>query len=122
MNQPWWASVVQWTLWGILMALVMGWVGRSRFKARPQSDSRRLVHPPSTLIIGLVGLLFFAGLAIISNIFSNKTTTWWTTTIFIGFALLSLPMVADYFLARHEISEDGLSYGRLTGPRGYLKW
>lgn len=122
MNEPWWASAVQWTVWGILMALVMGWVARSRLKARPQADSRRLVHPPSTLIIGLVVFVFFAGIAVVSNVFASKTTTWWTTATFIGFALLSLLMVADYFLARHEISENGLSYGSLTGRRGYLMW
>jgi hypothetical protein len=122
MHRPWWGPVVQWTVWGILMALVMGWVARSRVKARPHSDPRRLVHPPSTLIIGIVVFLFFAGIAIISNVFPNKTVTWWTTTIFVGFALLSLPIVADYFLARHDVSEEGLSYGRLTGHRGYLKW
>jgi hypothetical protein len=104
------------------MALVMGWVARSRVKPRPHSESQRLVHPFSTLIIGVVGFVFFAGLAIVSNVFANKTVTWWTTTIFVGFALLSLPMVADYFLARHDVSEEGLSYGRLTGRRGYLKW
>ena len=122
MNQQWWSPIVQWTIWGVLMAIVMGWVAKSRLKTRPSSDSRRLVHPPSTLIIGLVGFLFFAGIAVISNVFSNKTTTWWTTTIFVSFALLSLLMVADYFFARHNVSEEGLSYGRLTGSRGNLKW
>jgi len=81
-----------------------------------------LVHPPSTLIIGVVVFLFFAGIAIISNVFPNKTVTWWTTAGFVGFALLSLPLVADYFLGHHQLSEEGLSYGRLTGRRGYLKW
>jgi hypothetical protein len=68
------------------------------------------------------GVLFFAGIAIISNVFPNKTVTWWTTAGFVGFALLSLLMVADYFLGHHQVSEEGLSYGRLTGRRGYLKW
>jgi hypothetical protein len=81
------------------MTLVMGWVARSRFKARPHSDSQRLVHPPSTLIIGVVVFLFFAGIAIISNIFPNKTVTWWTTAVFVGFALLSLLMWLTIFLA-----------------------
>jgi hypothetical protein len=31
-------------------------------------------------------------------------------------------MVADYFLGHHHLSEEGLSYGRLTGRRGYLRW
>jgi len=122
MDKPWWGPAVQWTVWGILLTLVMCWVARSRFKARPHSDSRQLVHPPSTLIIGVVVFLFFAGIAIISNVFPNKTVTWWTTGGFVGFALLSLLMVADYFLGHHQVSEEGLSYGRLTGRRGYLKW
>ena len=31
-------------------------------------------------------------------------------------------MVADYCLGHHHLSEEGLSYGRLTGRRGYLRW
>lgn len=122
MDQSWWGPAIQWTIWGVLMSLVMGWVAKSRLKVRPQSDSQWLVHPPSTLIIGIVGLLFFTGIAIISNVFPNKTVTWWTTTIFVGFALLSLVIIAHYFVSRHEVSEEGLHYGRLTGRRGYLKW
>ena len=117
-----WIHIVQWTIWGILMTIVMGWVARSRLKTRPPSDLQRLVHPPSTLIIGLGGFLFFATIAVISNVFANKTTTWWTTAIFVGFALLSVPMIADYFRASHIVSEEGLNYGRLNGARGNLKW
>ena len=54
-------------------------------------------------------------------VFPNKTVTWWTTVVFVGFALLSLAMVAAYFLGHHQVSEEGLSYGRLTGRRGYLR-
>jgi len=117
-----WGPVIHGVIWTILMTLVMGWVARSRLKRRPQADSRRLVYPPSVLILGTVGFLFFAGIAIASNVFPNKTVTGWTTSIFAGFALLSLVMIADYFVALHHVSEDGLSYGRLTGRRGYLKW
>ncbi len=122
MNQPWWVPVLQWTIWGIVMALVMGWVAKSRHRPRPESEARRLVHPPSTLIIGLIGFAFFFGIAVISNVYANKTTTTLTTSVFLGFAALSLIMVADYFLARHEVSNEGMNYGRLTGKRGSLKW
>src|SRR6266404_6950925 len=122
MDQLWWGTAVQWTVWGILETLVMGWVARSRFKTGPHSDSQQLGHPPSTLIIGVVVFIFFAGIAIISNVFPNKTVRWWTTAVFVGFALLSLLMVADYFLGHHQLSEEGLSYGRLTGRPGYLRW
>jgi hypothetical protein len=118
-----WTTALQWGFWGVVMALVMGWLGRSRFRARPTSDARKLAHPPSTLIVGLICFGFFAGIAIVSNVFPNKTTTWWTTAVFFGFALLSAPMVIDYFMAKHEVSDEGLSYRQLlVGARKYLRW
>lgn len=122
MDQSWWSSIIQWTLWGILMAVIMGWVARSRFRVRPQSDAQWLFHPPSTLIIGIVCFVIFAGIAIVSNVFPNKTVTWWTTATFVGFALLAVLMIADYFLSRHQVSDEGMNYGRLSGPRRSLKW
>jgi len=104
------------------MFIVMGWLGRSRFRARPVSEARRLVHPPSTLVIGLICFALFAGLAVVSNVIPNKTTTWWTTSVFVGFALLSVPMVSGFFLQEHGISQEGLAYRSLTGVRKYLRW
>jgi small-conductance mechanosensitive channel len=116
------SSRLQWTLWTIIMSLIMGWVARSRQRPRPARYVRRLQHPPSTLTIGLAGFLFFAAIAVISNMFANATTTWLTTTVFVGFALLALPILGDYFAARHEVSEEGLRYGRLFGTGGHIRW
>src|SRR5438874_3359859 len=115
-------SWLQWTFWAIIMSLIMGWVARSRRQPRAAEYARRLQHPPSTLIIGLVSFLLFAAIAVISNVFANATTSWKTTTIFVGFALLALPILGDYFAARHELSEEGLRYGRLVGSGGYMRW
>jgi hypothetical protein len=104
------------------MAAVMGWVAKSRNRSRPVSEKRRLVHPPSTLIIGLAGFSFFFGIAVVSNIFANDTTTPITTAVFLGFAVLFLVIVADYVLARHEVSHEGMKYGRLIGKRGSFNW
>jgi hypothetical protein len=122
MDKSWWASAVQWAIWGVLMALVMGWLARSRLKKRPAVEARRLEHPKSTLIVGLVTFLFFAAIAVISNVWANKTTTWWTTAVFVGFALLGLYVVAEYLRARHEVAGEGMAYSRLFGPRGHLRW
>jgi hypothetical protein len=55
-DRPLWTTALQWTLWLLIwlliMSVVMGWLGRSRFRVRPTADVRRLAHPPSTLIIG----------------------------------------------------------------------
>jgi small-conductance mechanosensitive channel len=122
MDQPWWAHVLQWTLWGIAMAFVMGWVAKSRHRSRPESEARRLVHPPSTLIIGLVSLAFFSAIAAIATFCADKTTALPVTALFLGFAALALVIIAEYFRAWHEVSDEGMNYGRLTGKRGSLKW
>jgi len=116
-NRVW----LQWMLWGLLMGLVMGWVARSRSRPRHAGSAQRLQHPLSTLVIGLACFLLFAVIAVISNVFANATTSWKTTTIFVGFALLALPILGDYFAARHELSEEGLRYGRLVGSGGYMR-
>ena len=73
------------------MAVVMGWVARSRFAKRPDSDVQSLRHPRSTLAIGVVGALFFFGIAVVSNtVGKNDTATIWTTLGFIFFGLASL--------------------------------
>jgi hypothetical protein len=117
-NRVW----LQWMLWGLLMSLVMGWVARSRSRPRPAGSSQRLQHPTSTLVIGVACFLLFAAIAVISNVFANATTSWKTTTVFVGFALLALPILGDYFAARHEVLEEGLRYGRLVGSGGYMPW
>lgn len=123
MQREWWLSIIQWGLWGLAMSLVMGWVARSRLRTRPKDDSWTLHHPMSTLAIGVVGAAFFFGIAIVSNtIGKNPTSTIWTTITFVFFGGMSLPMVADYFFARHKVSEFGIDYGRMLGQRGSLAW
>lgn len=122
MKDAWWIPFAQWTLGAVVMTAVMGWLSRSRLPPRPLAQARRLVRPRSTLVLGLVGVSFFGGIAVLSNVYANKTTTWRTTAIFVGFALMSAAMIADYFFARHQVSEAGMGYGRMLGARGYLRW
>ncbi|MGN7876962.1 PH domain-containing protein [Roseateles sp. 22389] len=123
MQDTWWQSLVQWTLWGAAMALVMGWVGRNRLKPRPEAEAQLLRHPISTLVIGVIGAVFFFGLAIISNtVGKNPTATVWTTLCFISLGLMSAPMILDYIYGRHQVSEDAIAYGRLLGRRGVMRW
>jgi hypothetical protein len=117
-----WMTALQWTLWLAVMAMVMGWLARNRLRARPAADARRLVHPLSTLIVGLVAFAFFAGLAVVSNVVPNKTTTWWTTAVFVGFALLALPLVSGFFLEQHDVSDQGLAGRTFAGVRKHVRW
>jgi hypothetical protein len=121
-DRPWWLDALQWTIWGVVMALVMGWLGRSRLRRQVQTESGVLRHPRSTLIIGILCFGFFTALTVLSNMFPNNTATWWTTAIFVGFALMSAPMVIEFFVVRHKVSDEGLAYRKLSGQRGFLRW
>lgn len=123
MNREWWIPIVQWTLWGLVMALVMGWLARSRMRERLGSERQLLVHPTSILVTGIVGAVFSFGLAIVSNtIGKNETTTIWTTLVFVAFGLLGVALIADYIFTRYRVSEEGMEYGGMFGQRGVLQW
>ncbi|MFM9835502.1 MAG: hypothetical protein ACKVOA_05310 [Methylophilaceae bacterium] len=122
MSYPWWRYVLQVCLWLIAMALLMGYLSRSRLKSSKAKNGKNLFHPNSTLVIGAVCFVFFAGITILSNVYSNKTTSVWTTATFVSFAVIAVVVIADYFLARHEVSELGINFGKMTGLRGYIKW
>jgi TPR repeat protein len=118
----WWRRLAPRALLGIAVALFIGWAARRRVTRPTGTAAVRLHHPANALIVGLLAFVFFGSAAIISNVFPNPTTTWWTTTIFVGFAALSLPLLLDYFLTWYDVSADGLDYGRLMGGRDHLKW
>jgi hypothetical protein len=121
-DRAWWVTTLQWTLWGVLMAIVGAWLNRSRMRRRSASAERRMVHPVSTLLIGALCVAFFGGITIISNAVPNPTTTWWTTTFFVGFALMGAPLVFMFFIEAHEISEDGIAFRNFAGVRKHLRW
>ena len=122
MDSSWWTVILHVVLWTLLMGLVMGWVARSRNRTQPTTEADLLVHPKSTLIIGLVGFVFFLGIAVISNVYGNETSTVFTTAIFLSFALLSTLMIIEYAQVHHRVSEQGLNYGRLLRSRRHLYW
>ena len=121
-QREWWVYLVQWFVFGIVMLIVAAWLNRSRLRVRSSSEARNLVHPRTTLISGVVCFLFFIALAIWSNLSDNPTANVWTTAGFLGFALMGVPVIADYFFARHEVDETGMRYGRMFGQRGSFSW
>jgi hypothetical protein len=122
MSHSYWASIIQWTSIALLIPITLRWLARGRMKERTAEEYRLLRLPIGILIIGLTCFLVFSAGAIVSNVFSNQTTIWWATVIFLGFALLGLYLVASYFFERHEVSEHGLTFGRVFRKQGYLNW
>lgn len=107
----------------IVTGLVMGGLAKARLRKRPALEARKLVPPKSLLVIGLLPIAFFLGIAVISNtVGKNSTTSIWTTLAFIAFAALGLPVVSEYYFARHEVLADGMAYGGIFGKRGRFTW
>jgi hypothetical protein len=121
-TRPWWATVLQWGLWAVAMAVVMGWMARARSRPRAPQAAHTLAHPPSTLVIGLVCTGFFLVLAVWSFLLPGKTGSPLISLFFLGFAALGAPLILDYWKARHALTSDGLRYGKLLGGGGQARW
>lgn len=117
------ASVIQWVIWGVIMALVMGWLSRSRSRARAPSQAGVLVLPTSILIIGIVSVVFWLAIVVISNtVGKNSTSTLGTTFIFCLFCVASVPLITSFYLSRHRVSQSGMDYGEMFGARRTFAW
>jgi hypothetical protein len=119
---PWWAVAIQWLAWWLLVALVLGWLARTRLSERPQSDHLVLEHPRSTLVIGMVCSGFFLALAFLSWAFPGKDGSGTISLTFLGFAALGVPIIAEYFRVRHRLDPGGLRYSPLISRSGFLPW
>jgi hypothetical protein len=114
-TRPWWATALQWTLWALVMGAVMGWLARTRARARAPQEAHTLTHPRSTLVVGLVCTAFFLVLAFWSALLPGKTGSPLVSLFFLAFAALGVPLILDYRNARHVLTPDGLRYGKLLG-------
>ena len=121
-DRPWWATVLQWTIWALVMAAVMGWLGRARMKARPTTEAGTLRQPVSMLVLGIVGVGMFGAAAVATVVTSTEPGKWSIAFGFVCLAMLGAPLLLDYFIARHEVSEEGLRYRKWTGARKFMRW
>jgi hypothetical protein len=121
-KDAWWSGV-QAALVAVATGLVMGWLAKARLREHPATGKGQLIHPKATLVIGLVPMVLFLGIAVISNtVGKNGSTTIWTTLVFIALAALGVPLVSDYYFARHRLLDDGMTYGGMFGQRGHFRW
>lgn len=122
MMPEWLAPVAQSLFWVVSMTLVMRWLGRSRQRPRPASDGKSVRHPPGILAVGVISLLFFVGVVVAASIWPDEGVNVWFYSFFAGMILMSAYIVADYVYARHQITEEGMDFGRPTGGRVAFRW
>jgi hypothetical protein len=104
------------------MTAVMGWLARSRTTPRAPADAQMLVHPRSTLVIGMLCAGLFLTFAVLSAVLPGTSGSPALSLFFLCFAFLGFVMILEYRNARHTLTPDGLSYGTLVGGTGTLRW
>ncbi len=113
--------MVQWGLWFLAMAAIMGWLSRARMRA-PEAGDGVLSHPRGILVVGLVTTFFFAALAVLSAVFPGRNPSRIPTILFLVFVLMGLVVILDYYNGRHTLTPEGLRYGKLWGGGGVARW
>lgn len=115
-------QLIQWLAFAIIFGMVMGWLRRSSASPRPVAEAHILCYPRTVRVIGVVATLFFCSLVILSNVYANETSTWLTTGIFSGFAIMSLYIVLASYYERYELTDEGIIYRTVRKRRGLLAW
>jgi hypothetical protein len=123
MQEDFWESVLAWIFTSIATTFAMAWIAKSRMDRRPASDANSVQHPKSTLILGLVTLVFFAEMAALSiTVGKDEDFSIWIPVIFLLFSGMGGAILADYFFARHRLSSKGIEFGKMFGQRGFVRW
>jgi hypothetical protein len=108
-------------LLAIVLAMVLGWLGASRLRAR-HATPRVMFMPWSVFAMGLVCFALFSAIVVVQLAIPNKTVTVWTAGTFVVLAALSLPVISAWFFEKHSYDEDGVSIRTFIGHRKKLRW
>lgn len=123
MHEFWFSSIAQGLFWVVSMFVVTRWLGRSRLRARPPAESGNMVQPVGIVLLGLTLLLMMVGIMIGSFVWPDADPMpLWAYLIVVVMIALSLYVIADYYFARHVISDAGMEYGRALGRRARFGW
>lgn len=120
MDSSWITPILYFLFFAGTMAVFKRWMGRQRLRSPAESD--QLAHPPAILIVGLVGAVFFCGIFVASLVWPDGTENFLVHALFFGFVLLSVYLVAEYFLVRHRVDGKGMDCSRLFGSRRRFGW
>ena len=112
-------SALQWIVIFVLTSMAVGWLERSRNRTTATRTPDSLYHPPSTLILGLVTGEFFAGIAVVSYLYSGTLRV---SLGFLIFALVGGLFIVEYIRVQHELGPGGMRYRKVFGNGGNFLW
>ncbi len=123
-----WASVLLAAAPALFTTLITGLIAVSR-KRKPIATSSpgaipgRMQQPPATLAVGIAVLVACLGLAAIALVARNGTDDEpLLPAVCAALGALGLLLILQYARVWHQLTADGLEFGRLLGPRGSLRW
>jgi len=116
--------VLQWVIWFAAMTVVMRWLAKSR-EVPASEQSLVLQYPRAILATGIVVGAMFLVMAVASFVAPSGGPG--VAAIFLIFVALGAYLVAEYYVVRFHVLDDGLAYrtlfqrGMLGGPtsRGF---
>ena len=121
-ERPFWMSVLQWTIWGLVMTVVMGWLGRARMKRAAAGEESVMQYPLGSMVMAFICAGIAGALAVLSAFAPAKNTAWWVTAIFGVIFLGSVHWVVECFLAKYRLSDEGLEYISVFTGKRFFRW
>lgn len=122
MEQGWLTAIAKAAFLIAGLILTRRWLERSRKRPRPPEQARQLAYPTAMLVLAVLGVLFFCGVTIAAMIWPDERHPVLAAVMLGGFILLPGALLADYFFARHTVTDDGMEFGRMSGKRGAFRW
>jgi len=110
--------VLQWVIWFAAMTVVMRWLAKSR-EVPASEQSLVLQYPRAILATGVVVGAMFLVMAVASFLAPSGGPG--VAAIFLIFVALGAYLVAEYYVVRFDVVDDGLAY-RTLFQRGVLRW
>jgi len=115
------APVTGYIVWLASMALVMGWLARTRLQSTaPPGDRVVLRMPMSVLILSFICVTMFSAFAVLS--FASPTGGPLVSAGFAAFAALGAALAYVSIAHRCELLPDGLAYRSFLGARRRAAW
>lgn len=82
----------------------------------------RMQYPPGTLAVGFLSLGLALALASLAMLHDNAAAAPIFGAIPLLLGVLGVSILVAYYRVWHELTAEGLNFGRLLGRRGSLKW